>query len=121
MSVRHIEGQSCFTDIQVGAGSSQGKRVRTQSTESTTPESQSKRPRALDVKVPRPVYVGPISWAYLNKQITTAWTYNAAMAKLVRNGAKSMLEEDLTSRIVTQRKLCITFCVADTDSLPSTE
>lgn len=43
------------------------------------------------------------------------------MAKLVRNGAKSMLEEDLTSRIVTQRKLCITFCVADTDSLPSTE
>lgn len=64
------------------------------------PSQPPNRPHAIDI--PKPVWAAPAGWAMLTMQIQYAWTYKAAVAKLICDGAQSMHSEDLSSRIVTQ-------------------
>lgn len=81
-------------------GSSQGKCPHTDSTEAAVWRSWPNRPRAIDI--PEPLRAAPAAWTTLKAQIQYAWTFKAAVAKIISDGARSMCWEDLNSRIVTQ-------------------
>jgi hypothetical protein len=89
-------------------GSSQGKRHHTDSTEAGTRRSRPNRPRA--VNIPEPLRAAPAAWTMLKAQIQYAWTFKAAVAKIICDGAQSMRSEDLNSRIVTQSEPLTPHC-----------
>lgn len=83
------------------AASSQPKHTLEASMESQKGQPRLKRPRALDI--PTPLRAAPEAWSMLNSQIQYAWTYNAAVAKLISDGTpRGMHSEDLSSRIIEQ-------------------
>jgi hypothetical protein len=84
------------------------KRHHADSAQEDVRRSRQNRPRAIDI--PQPVRAAPASWTVLTAQIQYAWTYNAAVAKIICDGARSMHSEDLSSRIVTQSELLTPHC-----------
>ena len=87
--------------------------------ESQQGRSSFKRPSALDI--PTPVRAAPQAWSMLNSQIQYAWTYNAAVAKLISDGTPcGMHSEDLSSRIITQGSMLCTLPLYFAHSFAST-
>jgi hypothetical protein len=84
------------------------KRHRTDSSVGVVRRPRPNRPRAIDI--PLPIRAAPAAWAALTAQIQYAWTYKAAVTKIICDGTRSMHSEDLNSRIVTQRELLTPYC-----------